>query len=72
MYMHSYQVYASDNFVQTALNSDHQLQKRFWHFEHRFQEVISFLYRSKKEMRPQGYKTFFMLNSAMHDIYPAH
>ena len=23
-------------------------------------------------LRPQGYKTFFMLNSAEHKIYPAH
>ena len=23
-------------------------------------------------IRPRGYKTFFMLNSAEHEIYPAH
>ena len=26
---------------------------------------------TKYETRPQGYKTFFMLNSAEHEIYPA-
>ena len=25
-----------------------------------------------EEIRPQGYKTFFMLNSAEHEIYPSH
>ena len=24
------------------------------------------------KIRPQGYKTFFMLNSTLHEIYPAH
>ena len=25
-----------------------------------------------KQIRPQGYKTFFMLNTAEHEIYSAH
>ena len=29
-------------------------------------------YSIKHETRPQGYKTFFILNSAEHEIYPAH
>ena len=28
--------------------------------------------KDKGRTRPQGYKTFFMLNSAEHEIYPAH
>ena len=27
---------------------------------------------AKPVIRPRGYKTFFMLNSAEHEIYPAH
>ena len=28
--------------------------------------------KSTEQLRPQGYKTFFMLNSAEQEIYPAH
>ena len=34
--------------------------------------VIETLTIQVKEARPQGYETFFMLNSAEHVIYPAH
>ena len=39
------------------------------------QSTNQFVYRSGLtfcQARPRGYKTFFILNSAEHDIYPAH
>ena len=36
------------------------------------EDIFPFIVGARKEDRARGYKTFFMLNSTEHEIFPAH